>query len=169
MKLDDDESGPYAEAVRDVAKHYKLSKILTGKSEDWLNLIMVVAMIYAPRYMAIRARLAEEDLERRARFTPGRTNPPPPSSQAGQSSGPQPGPAPTAPQPPPQPQPAPVINGGRPPIPGMGQGQGGSMPIPPLQNLDAGIVAASLANGAEEAELLRRAQIKAMQEANRRH
>jgi hypothetical protein len=149
LALDPVEAEAYGVAVRDVAKHYKITQKFVGKWADWTNLIGCLAMIYGPRYYLIRQRVNEQNLERRARMTPARQTAQPPAPNA----------TPAANASPPSSQPVAQ--------PSQDQSPNGkstaAMPIPPLQVID--MTAFEEANQSpEQLEILRRARAKAQQQ-----
>jgi hypothetical protein len=158
MALDPSEAEQYGVAVRDVARHYKITNKFVGKWADWINLIGVLAVIYGPRMYMIRQRVQADDLERRARVTPApRPAPPTPSpSASAPAQGPQAAP-PTAVSPS---SPQSAAPGLHPQSPNGASTK--AMPIPPLQAID--LAAFEEANASPESrEALRRLQIKESQ------
>ncbi len=59
MALDGDEATKLASAAEKVSRHYDVPG-LPEKMIDWSNLLIVMAMVYGPRFAAIRMRKAEE-------------------------------------------------------------------------------------------------------------
>lgn len=59
MALDGDEATKLASAAEKVSRHYDIPG-LPEKMIDWSNMLIVIAMVYGPRFAAIRMRKAEE-------------------------------------------------------------------------------------------------------------
>jgi len=54
MRIDESEAAKLSKGIANVARHYDVTA--TQKTIDWSNLVMVLAMIYGTRMMAIGAR-----------------------------------------------------------------------------------------------------------------
>jgi hypothetical protein len=64
LMLNDGEAGNLAQAIQRVEALYEKS-ILSEEASAWLNLTIVAATVYGPRYMAMRARQQKEKAEKK--------------------------------------------------------------------------------------------------------
>jgi hypothetical protein len=82
MALGETESRALAEAAVRVAAHYPaIARALPPEALAWFNLAQVAAVVYVPRFVAIRTRQAQEAKDRAARRGNGMggpVNPAPP-------------------------------------------------------------------------------------------